>query len=354
MANGNIKQITAAVEDAVTYPILTKEVNGYSSGRRNGESPGSSGGGSLTRTAQGAIRDLLGWRYRANDPKGFLAALNKAVDLKEVEGHVESTWKARPFMVQADMGEITGAQASIYARAKVALDHALPLLDGLKPLRADADEGETASIRSLIRSGLTELVHELGTVSGPRIQRVDDYFTQLLGVTKSFEEPEKVEGQLGELAKRFGFQRGRVLTVPDEQVFTNFLVLVDYTNSLSQTWGAQKPFLMRNGKSEKFLGTQLVRLSQALAVIVESVHEFYDAADSVFFGSAEREVAVLSFAGQQPITVAELMNWVEGFAGVEATQMIEDSGKDGVIATGRALSRLSVLLELAALESQQP
>src|SRR5262249_47964515 len=119
----DLEKITGAGEDAVTYPILTKEINGYGGGPHRGPPEPPAGGGSLTRTAQGAIRDLLGWRYRANDPKGFLAALNKAVELKQVEGHLESTWKARPFMVQADLGEVTGAQASIYERARVAIEH---------------------------------------------------------------------------------------------------------------------------------------------------------------------------------------------------------------------------------------
>lgn len=355
MANDDINQFTAAVEDAVTYPILTRGVDGYGGGR-NGDSSGSPGGGSLTRTAQGAIRDLLGWRYRSSDPKGFVTALTKAVELKEVEGHTEWTWKARPLTVQADLGEITGAQASIYSRAKVALEHSLPLLDNLEPLRPDADKEKTQSIRAMVRSGLTELVGELGVGSGPRLQRVDDYFTDLLGPNPNaqFARPEGVRGQLGELAKRFGLVRGRVLTVVEELNFTNFLIVVDYTNSLFQTWQNQKAFLSRNGSSDKFLGTQLVRLAQTLAVIVESVHEAYDAMDSVFFGPEERQVAVLDFVGQQPITVAELLSWVEQFAAVEAPQMIEDCGKDGVISVSATLSRLSVLLELASQESNQP
>ena len=72
--NEVLKKITGVVEDAVTYPILTKEINGYAGGR-NGDATGKSGGGSLTRTAQGAIRDLLGWRYRVDDPKGFVEAV---------------------------------------------------------------------------------------------------------------------------------------------------------------------------------------------------------------------------------------------------------------------------------------
>src|SRR5262245_7893047 len=202
MANPNdIKKITGAVEDAVIYPIRTREVDGYARGGRNGDSDVSARGGSLTRTAQGAIRDLLGWRYRADDPKGFVAALNKAVDLKEVEGHVEWTWKARSFMVQADLGEVTGAQASIYTRAKAAAGQVLPLLDALTPLRADASEDQTDSIRAIVRSAWSELVNELGVASGPRIQRVDEYFRQLLGssdpedasVKEAFGQPELVK-----------------------------------------------------------------------------------------------------------------------------------------------------------------
>jgi hypothetical protein len=361
--NGELKKITGVVEDAVTYPILTKEVNGYGYGRRNGDSAGASGGGSLTRMAQGAIRDLLGWRFRADDPKGFVAALSKAVDLGTVEGRVEWKWKARPFMVQADLGEVTGAQASIYTRAKAAADQVLPLLDGLTPLRADANEDQTESIRAIVRSAWRELVNELGVVSGPRIQRVDVYFSQLLGssdpnnsiVNEAFSHPELVKGNLGKLATRFGFKRDGVLTVDEEQNFTNFLIVVDYTTSLLQTWNAQKDFLIRNGSADKFLGTQLVRLSEELAVIVESVQEAYDAMDSVFFGQEERQVAVLVFDATikgevEPITVAELLSWIEQFASIEAPQLIEDSGKDGVLTVSDTLEQFSDMLNAIVKE----
>ena len=39
--------------------------------------------------------------------------------------------------MQADLGAVTGAQASIYSRAKVALYQSLPLLEGLTSLRVD-------------------------------------------------------------------------------------------------------------------------------------------------------------------------------------------------------------------------
>jgi hypothetical protein len=361
--NADLKDIRETLEEVVIHPLLTKSVNGYAG--RNGDSGAQyNGGGSLTRTAQGAIRDLIGWRYRADDPKGFIAALNKAVDLNQVDGYLQPNWKTRPFMVQADLGEVTGAQASIYERARVAVEHALPLLDILKPLRADADEESVESLRAIVRCSLTELVTELGNVGGPRIQRVNEYFTRLLGVgnfDKAFfkedafaelvGEPEKVGGKLGELRERFGLKRGLVLTVEEERNFTNFLILVDYTTGLFQTWVAQKSFIERNDVSDKFLGTQLVRLSQMLNVIVESVHEAYDAMDSVFLGPEERDVTEIEFDGGR-ITVAELLGWVEHFAGVEGPQLIADSGKDGVDAVRNTLERLRDLVRAAETLSE--
>ena len=364
----DIKEIVGLAEDAVTFPILTKEVSGSPRSGRNGDGSDSSSGGSLTRTARGAIRDLLGWRYRADDPKGFIAALNKAIDLKEVEGHVEWTVKTQPFTVQADLGEVTGAQASIYQRARVALEHALPLLEMLKPLRSDADDENTESVRAIVRSSWTELVAELGNVGGPRVQRINDYFKRLLGVQQSdfnqdffksdkfkalVGKPEDVGGQLGQMRERFGLKREMVLTVDEELIFTNFLILVDYTTGLFQTWIAQKPFVERNGDADKFLGTQLVRLSQMLNVVVESVHEAYDAMDSVFFGPEERDVVPIKVDGEPDITVAELLEWVEHFAGTEAPQLIEDSGKDGVDAVRITLERLRNLVAAAVTQSQK-
>lgn len=361
------KRLRNAVDEALTYPFLTKEVGGYDSSSRSGESGASGhGGGSLTRTAQGAIRDLLGWRYRADDPKGFLAALNKAVNLKEVEGHIEFSWNtARPFMTKADMGEVTGAQAGIYERARLAVEHALPLLDSLKPLRPDADEEGIESVRTIVRTSLTELVTELGNVGGPRIQRVNDYLTRLLGVrdfgTDFFGEqgyidlvatPEEVDGALGLLRDRFGLQRRLVLNVEDERILTNFLIIVGHTTSIFDIWVAQKPFIERNDNDNKFLGTQLVRLSQLLNVIVESVHETYAAMDSVFFGPEERDVYEISWNGEPRITVAELLEWIEHFASIEAPQLIQDSGKDGVQTVRETLAILMNLVDNAISQAR--
>ena len=175
-----IDDLVGAAEDAVRYPILTKEVNGSGRSSRSGDGSGGAGG-SLTRTAQGAIRDLLGWRYRADDPRGFLAALNKAVDLKEVEGHVSRpgrparswcrrTWAKSPEPRRA----FTNGPAwpsTMRCRCWTCCGRCGPMPTIRAPSRCAPSFGR----RSWKSSS------ELGRVSGPRIQRVNDYFRRLLG-----------------------------------------------------------------------------------------------------------------------------------------------------------------------------
>jgi len=347
--------VESDLNEIVTYPILTREVGSSPGGDRGGSASenGRSRASSLTGTAQNAIRDLLGWRYRANDPKGFLSALTKAVDLDEKEGHIEYKWTTRPLMIQADLGAVTGAQASIYARAAAALEQVVGLIDNLKPLKPDADEQEVESIRALVRSAWQEMVAELGLGSGPRIQRVEQYFIQLLGsanpdvVRPVLGNGALVAGDLGRMARRFGLQRNHILMVNEEQNYTNFLIIVDYTASLLQTWSAQKPLLARGGFHDKFLGTQLVRLSEQFEVIAEAVQEVYDAMDSVNFGPEERQVSLITFPahmGLEPITVAELFGWIQEFANVEARHLVENCGRDGVNAVNKTLDLFTQMI----------
>ena len=80
----------------------------------------------------------------------------------------------------------------------------------LKPLRPDADDDSTNLSRAR-PVGADRVGVELGNVGGPRIQRVNEYFTRLLGVTRfdspssrrrnswTWSDPASVEGALGQL-----------------------------------------------------------------------------------------------------------------------------------------------------------
>jgi hypothetical protein len=349
----SIVPITRSVEDAVTYPILTQETSPPSS-RAPGTGAAGVGAQSPTRVTQDLLRQIPGWRYRADDTKGFLAALTKAFTLTEVEGHTQWNFVPQNYMMQADMGEITGAQASLYARAKAAVDLSTPLLLGLTPLLPSVDIGDAEAMRSIVGQELPQLVAELGQPGGPRVQRVDSIFKLLIGPHPDYRDPEAVQGHLGQLAARFGLQRKWVNTIEDEQNLTNFLILVDYVNSLFQTWEAQRKYFDRGGKAEPYLGTQLVLVSQALDSVAEAVESTYDAMDSVLIGAAERQTTELQFFHEPYLTAAELLSWTEDFSKNEGKQLVQDCGKDGVVAFRSTINRLNYLMFLAAKVSEAP
>jgi len=346
-------------QDAVVdipYPLLTESaaMGGAS------WSGGAPSGADLGQTVQEALRSVLNWRATGynGDAKGFVTALNQSFSVRQIEGHTEFTWTPRSYAaVQSGLGALTGAQASIFTRAKVALDQALPLLEGLYPLRADADPQNTEAIRAIVRSGLTELVNELGIEGGPRVLRVDDLFRQLSGYTNSLQfnpNPEQVKGQLAQLAAVFGLKRNQVNTIDEEQNLTNFLIIVDYTLGLQQSWLTQRGFFTRGSGSEPFLGTQLVLVERSLAVIAESVREAYMAMDSVFLGREERQVVELAFPGEPSLFVAELLGWIDQVASNEGPQLIKDGGKQGVISFQPTIERLAQLAAGALIPPQNP
>jgi hypothetical protein len=344
---------SAATTELNDFPFLTEEVD---LGGRGAPAPPGGAAGAVGQTVERALREVLGWRPRANDPKGFQAALLQAFTSEEVAGHTEYHWNPRSYAVeiQADLGAVTGAQASLYARAKSAVDQVLPLLDGLTALRVDFDPENISAIRAIVRSQLTELVKELGVEGGPRVQRVDQLFQFLLGDTiaaadpRTRRDPDLVGGSLGILRERFGLQRFRINDIKEEETFSNFLIIVDHMVSLAESWDAQREFFVRGSTLvEPFLGTQLVLLSRDLEVIAESVHEVEFALDSVFLGPSERQTqelrfppgsassAVLGTGGtvarsSPPMFLSELLSWVERFATEEGRQLIDEGGKQGV------------------------
>jgi hypothetical protein len=355
--------------DLQAYPILTEDMQ--SAGPVSSTSaPGSIGGTSaLGLMADRAIREVLSWRTKSDDPKGFVAALNQAFDLREVEGRTEFTWTPRSYTVQTDLGAVTGAQASIYTRAKVALDQSLPLLDGLYPLLPNVEPEDLATVQSVVRSQFTALVNEFGVVGGPRVSRVDEMFELLMG-NGDHQNPEHLprESSLGLTRERFGLDRRYVTTVDDEQNLTNYMIMADYVIGLKRSWVNDRHFFVRNGKpfQNNFFGTQLVLISRALDVVVQGVQDACFAMDSVFIGDPERQVSQLNFAGLSVIVpdpeirqvgrsytfpgdtsglfIAELLDWVNQSAGSELPALLQDAGKDGLRSFTASTDRLRKLI----------
>jgi hypothetical protein len=355
-------------QDFAAFPVLTESVSLPQAPAPAGAPPSSVG-----QTVQAALRDALRWRPRPNDPRGFTAALTQSFDLREVEGHTEAVWVQRSYatQVQADLGAITGAQASVYSRAMVALDAALPLLDGLYTLDPAADPQDTETIRTIIRTELNELVAELGVEGGPRLSRVDDLLDLLLRRPLATGHG-TVNGQLALLEDRFGLVQARVETVAEEEDVTNFRTLRDYVVDIDASWTANRRFFDPTSGAQPFLGTQLVLLSRSLSVVGESVEEVGFTLDSVFVGAAERLAIRLEFpvggatltdsrgrplpvsARTPSILVGDLMSWVERVANEEGPQLLQDGGRDGATALTPVLDRLRTLVRAALVTTGTP
>src|SRR5215469_6458798 len=211
------------------------------------------------------------------------------------------------------MGALTGAQASIYARAKSALDQLLPLLAGLTPLNAALyPEQDREAIRTVVTAELQELVGELALEGGPRIQRVDELFGLLLGesVGSTNLNPDVVQGQLGTLRQRFALTADWIEKVADERVVTNFRVIVEQVLALQLSWNSDRD-LLAVVDSRTSLGTILIWLSRGLEAVCESVNDLSFALDSVYVDAAQRQVIELQLgSGEPPLLLSDLLDWV--------------------------------------------
>jgi hypothetical protein len=316
---------TNAIDLDRAYPILTEEVD-------IGTAP--DGGVSTSRlghTARNAVAEVLGWRPKSGDGRGFVAALTSGFDLREVEGHIEAVWRPRGFAAQADIGAVTGAQASLYARARADLTQILDLVEGIQPLAPATDADDCNAFRSLVADAVTQLVDELGMPGGPRRGKVDNYFHVLTGWTPNDGERRfdmaRIAGQLGRVRDVFGLDADHVNTVDDERILTSYLTLVDLVGGLFNSWVNVRRKFGPDSAGEGFLGTDLVLLSRYLGSVGQSVEELRYTFASVFLGRADQEAVAIP---RQGMTLAGLLDWISDFAQHEGIRQIQEGGKDGL------------------------
>ncbi|HWQ31856.1 MAG TPA: carboxypeptidase regulatory-like domain-containing protein [Blastocatellia bacterium] len=347
--------IQESVSDIASY-MPTAQMTWPDGGRGGWGTPGAQA--PLGQTVTNALTEVLGRKLKTDDPQALIASLDRSFTPVQVESRIEYKWTPRTYAVMTELGGgLSGAQASIYHRAKAALDDALPLLDGLYPLLPDFDPQETGAVRSIVRKEFEELVDELGIEGGPRTQRVDDLF----GILKD---------QLIRLEQEFGFgDQSQVNTVEEEQNLTNYFVVRDYIFGLEEAWSGAGGFRSQFTGKSKFLGTQLVLLSRALSVVAESVDEVSLTMDSVFLGPSERQTVRINFPAKikinnhdediipgQPgpppsMLVSELLGWVERFATEEGPTLVQDGGRIGVNSIQPTAERLQRLVLGAARTS---
>ncbi|QZZ20644.1 hypothetical protein J5X98_26020 [Leptothermofonsia sichuanensis E412] len=339
----------------------------HRTGRMASVSAPASSGGDLQSIVESALGNILGHTQRTDNPKTLVATLTQTFTPRQVDGRTVYDWNPQSVSVRAsDLGGgITGAQASLYHRAKTAIQDGIQLLNGLTPLKPSADRENMEATRSIIRTEMQELLAELGARGGPRILRVDNLFQLLLGddLDSGNQRP---DGQLKKLAEYFGLVRGQINTVEEEQNYSNFLTLKDYLQSLRRSWVDYKR--TQDSSAGAYIGTQLVRLSQALAVVAESVQEVYRIMELFFLGPEERLSVYIDFtraagleSGGFPLpdgtayldtaqlrdsmSVEGLLNWVWRFATEEGPLLAKSGGKLGIQVVSETSDRLMVLTQ---------
>ncbi|HEU5156621.1 MAG TPA: hypothetical protein VFU43_06455 [Streptosporangiaceae bacterium] len=278
-----------------------------------------------------AISDILGWKWRTGDTQGFQAALTGSFELRKVEGHTEATWTPRGYAIQADLGAVTGGQASLAARARSAVKDSLALLKSLRTLRTTADPENAEGFRALVQHELEEILKELESPM-IRVPRVDQLFQLLLGPQQ---RPGAIGGHLGQLRDEFGLVGGNVNTIEEERIQTSFVTLADWVVSLQRGWQDARasidPFAVRGGEPP-FFGPAVLALSQLLSAVAAQVDEVKTALRSV--GVQDEEVDVLRVPLPEPdrgsMSLGGLLGWVSSFATDEGRLLIESAGKEGV------------------------
>lgn len=388
MTNDKKQPGLPVVEVDQAFPLMTAD--GVS---RPATSTGITGDQGPAVTA--AIRDVLGWRPRVQDPKAFMAALSASFQLSIVEDHVVARYVPRGVAVQADLGGVTGGQASLYLRAKAAHEQITRMLDSLQPLRTDADPQDCEAYRGLVRDSVRRIVMELGREGGPRVPLVDSAFSVLTGYRPTVSpagapvtgmggftagpvtgtsptpsamftpaasfavsgrtpgtvpaalaevDPDSVPGQLGALRDRFGLDDDHVNTVDEEKQRTSFWTLVELVTDLQRSWDLRRlDFTL--GAGNGFLGTDLVQISRLLAAAAEQVDEFEAVLDSVLVSAAERQTVVLDL--NSGLTLDDLVQWLRVFFTEDGPNIIRDTGRDGLVSsfTPTAVALLLTLRE---------
>ena len=335
-------------------------------------------GGSLQQLVDNALGSVL-CRHPNSDPQVFLDSLEKAFTPHQEDNRTIYLWNPCSYgaRIETDLGgAITGAQASLFNRAKTSLGDALKLLDHIHPLNPAADPQNMEATRSTVRTEIIELLNELGLPEGPREQRVDSLFQVLIGDTTVNDSYEVVGGQMQQLADAFGLERSLINTVSEEHNYSNYLTMRDYLISLRDSWTQYSS----DSGAGAYIGTQLVLLSQALSVIAQSVEETYRIMDLYFLGPAERRSVWIDFTKARdrnlpkgykdiiafvlpdgtgylledvaqltpPMTVEELLSWALRFATQEGPALAMSGGKIGIASSLAETAKRLMILSTAA------
>jgi len=356
----NQDELVKAFEFGSTYPSVS--VPSQQAGAAYG-APTSN----LQQLVTQALQGVLGRSFRPGDHASFKAALDVSFEYKRVGDKDVYTHKPRayPAVGTSDIGGgVSGAQFSLVSFATGLHEKTEPLIDDLHALGETSDQEELQAAKAIFSTNWDEFIDELSREGGPRSSRADT-------LAKSIFNPALVRGnptnpaileQSGSLIRlgveldvvsrvdpladqrsligKIEFKRERVVTSEEESYLTNYIALTDYYFAVAQAWqNYQRTFLGRD------LGSGLLMIERALAVVEDGVNEVYIAMDSVNIDQPERLIIRVGFGAQEDraLTVEDFLSWIHSFASREAPVLIRDGGKLGIQAIIPTVKKLKDL-----------
>lgn len=283
-----------------------------------------------------AFASVLGSDLDVNKPTAVIDRLNHVFKQTVVDGDIEYVWQPQPnYTVQTTNGTVlTGALASFNQLVDSSLSTAETLFMLVKPLvptiaqhKADA---EIAVLRNLLKTLRAVLQAQL-----PPQQRVEGLF-------------KSIDQQLNRIRDDFGLRRANIVTTDDEQVFASYRVGRSAVDKLRETFGQLRDEF---GGTPKFLGSQVVLLSNALSSLADTVDMAVSAMTALGYGPLEQRSLLLPLPegrrGTAPISFDGLMSWIRSFAS-ESKLLIDSGGTRGVMAIIPDAQELSELVKAAA------
>ena len=353
----NFDDLVKAFEFGSTYPSVTP----------TGQQPGATYGGAPTTNLQQlvtqALQGVLGRSFRPGDHASFKAALDVSFEYKRVGDKDVYTHKPRayPSVGSSDIGGgVSGAQYSLVSFATGLHEKTDPLIDDLHSLDEAGDEEELEAAKAIFSSNWDEFVDELSREGGPRSSRADtlaqgifnpdavqigrginlEQAGSLIRLGVELGVVSRVEPVRNSLVGKIVFDRTGVVTSEEEGYLTNYIALTDYYFAVVQAWQNYKNTFLGTD-----LGSGLLLIERALAVVEDGVNEVYIAMDSVNIDQPERLVITIGFnTPDQDLTVEDFLSWIQSFASREAPALIRDGGRLGIqaiIPTARKLDTLT-------------
>jgi len=353
----NFDDLVKAFEFGSTYPSVTP----------TGQQPGATYGGApitnLQQLVTQALQGVLGRSFRPGDHASFKAALDVSFEYKRVGDKDVYTHKPRayPSVGSSDIGGgVSGAQYSLVSFATGLHEKTDPLIDDLHSLDEAGDEEELEAAKAIFSSNWDEFVDELSREGGPRSSRADTLAQGIfnpdavqIGRGINLEQAgslirlgvelgviTRVEAVANSLVGKIVFDRTGVVTSEEEGYLTNYIALTDYYFAVVQAWQNYKNTFLGTD-----LGSGLLLIERALAVVEDGVNEVYIAMDSVNIDQPERLVITIGFnSPDQDLTVEDFLSWIQSFACREAPALIRDGGRLGIqaiIPTARKLDTLT-------------